>query len=87
MKIAKVSSVCECQSRLGAELDAERKVLRGWTRDQRGRELNSPCTRAGSEDGRFHLVWLCAFCGRNTLRSFDAGALVYQDRPDPAAHA
>lgn len=87
MKVAKVSSVCECQSRLGAELDPEHKVLRGWTRDRRGRELNSPCTRAGDGDGVFHLVWLCAYCGRNTLRSFDAAGLVFQDRPESQAHA
>ena len=82
MKTAKVSSRCECQARLGAELDEDRKVLRGWSRDIRNRTLVSPCTLAGTEGERFHLVWLCAVCGRNTLRSFDAGALVFQDVPE-----
>lgn len=82
MKIAKVSSRCECQARLGAELDEDRKVLRGWSRDIRNRTLVSPCTLAGTEGERFHLVWLCAVCGRNTLRSLDAGALVFQDVPE-----
>ncbi len=82
MKTAKVSSRCECQARLGAELDEERKVLRGWSRDLRNRTLVSPCTLAGVEGDLFHLVWLCALCGRNTLRSFDGEALVFEDVPE-----
>ncbi len=84
MKIAKVSSVCECQSRLYAELDENRCVLRGWVRDARGRETTAPCTGIGIEGERFDLGWLCNFCGRNTLRSFDAGALVYREAPAAA---
>lgn len=87
MKIAKVTSVCECQGRLGAELDADLRVLRGWARDARRREVKSPCTRAGVQGDRFHLVWLCPLCGRNTLRAFDATALVFEDRSGPEAHA
>lgn len=82
MKIAKVSSRCECQARLGAELDQDRKVLRGWSRDVRNREVVSPCTLAGVEGDQFHLVWLCTLCGRNTLRSFDASALLFEDVPE-----
>jgi hypothetical protein len=86
MKIARVFSVCECQGRLGAELDEDHKVVRGWTRDVRGRTVSAPCTRAANHGERFHLVWLCNLCGRNTLRSFDAAGLVFEDRPEDSAH-
>ena len=87
MKIAKVSSRCECQARLGAELDEDHKVLRGWSRDVRNREVLSPCTRTGAEGDRFDLVWLCTLCGRNTLRSFDVTGLVFEDVPEaPGPH-
>src|SRR5262249_41229223 len=76
MKIAKVSSVCECQGRLCAELDEGRKVLRGWVLDSRGRTLRAPCTGMHITSPRFDLGWLCPLCGRNTLRSFDASGLV-----------
>lgn len=83
MKSAIVSSVCECQARLGAELDEEHNVLRGWIRDLRGRTETAPCSRAGGEEGLFHLNWLCPFCGRNTLRSFAIEALVFRDPTEP----
>jgi hypothetical protein len=83
MKIAKVSSVCECQGRLYAELDESRRVLRGWAKDSRGRTFSAPCTGIGIQAERFDLGWLCALCGRNTLRSFDAGALTYQEAAAP----
>ncbi len=81
MKIAKVSSVCECQGRLGAELDEGRKVLRGWVRDARGGTQLAPCTGIDIAQQRFDLGWLCPLCGRNTLRSFDASGLVYEEAP------
>jgi hypothetical protein len=28
----------------------------------------------------FQVGWACPFCTRNTLRSFDAAALVYQEK-------
>lgn len=83
MKSAIVSSVCECQARLGAELDEDHNVVHGWSRDVRGRTENSPCTRASNDGNRFHLAWLCPFCGRNTLRSFDVQALAFRDPAEP----
>ena len=80
MKTAVVQSVCECQARLGAELDERRRAVRGWAR-QRTRELAAPANTLGAEGETFQLGWSCPFCTRNTLRSFDAGALVYQEKP------
>lgn len=83
MKSAIVSSVCECQARLGAEIDEEHNVLRGWMRDLRGHTEAAPCTRAAGDGERLHLNWLCPYCGRNTLRSFAVEALVFRDPNEP----
>ena len=82
MKTAIVQSACECQARLGAELDEHRRVVRGWAR-QRTRELPAPANALGmgASGERFHVGWACPFCTRNTLRSFDGGALAYQEKP------
>ena len=80
MRTALVESVCECQARLGAELDEQHRALRGWAR-QRRREDHAPAISTGLSAERFNVGWACPFCGRNTLRSFDAGALVYQEKP------
>ncbi len=89
MKIAKVVTVCECQARLGAELDENRVVLRGWARDARGKTETAPATAMRIDSPRFDIGWYCPFCIRNTLRSFDALGLVYENVPDaePAATA
>lgn len=80
MKTAVVTSPCECQARLGAELDERRVVLRGWARDpRRGREEKSPANVIGPEQSRFDIGWQCPFCTRNVLRSFDAAALAYRE--------
>jgi len=83
MKTAVVQSVCECQARLSAELDEQRRAVRGSAR-LRGRELSAPanCMRASGES--FNVGWACPFCTRNTLRSFDASTLVYQEKPTPS---
>jgi len=80
MKIATIHSPCECEARLGAELDAQRVVVRGWARDaRRGDEEIAPANTLGPERARFDVTWFCPFCTRNVLRSFDAGALAYRD--------
>jgi hypothetical protein len=80
MKTAGVQSMCECQARLGAELDEQRRALRGWAR-QRNREISAPANTIGAGNERFQVGWACPFCTRNTLRSFDASALVFQEKP------
>jgi hypothetical protein len=79
MKTAVVQSVCECQAHLGAELDEQRRALRGWAR-QRNRELSAPSNSMFGGGNAFQVGWACPFCTRNTLRSFDAEALVYQEK-------
>jgi hypothetical protein len=83
MKTALVLSRCECQATLGAELDENRVVLRGFARDpRRNRELASPAivTHLGNE--RFDVGWFCPFCIRNTLRRFDASSLAFREVPE-----
>jgi hypothetical protein len=82
MRTALVESVCECQARLGAELDEQRRAVRGWAR-QRRREDHAPAISTGFSPERFNVGWSCPFCGRNTLRSFDTNALVYQEKAAP----
>ena len=79
MKIATVRSVCECQSRLGADVDEQCNALKGWARDTRGREYNAPATAKHVSDGRFDVGWMCPVCTRNVLRSFDVSALGYRE--------
>jgi hypothetical protein len=35
----------------------------------------------GLGSDRFHVGWACPFCTRNTLRSFDAAALTFTEKP------
>ncbi|HYO97902.1 MAG TPA: hypothetical protein VER33_25525 [Polyangiaceae bacterium] len=80
MKIATVYSACECQARLGADLDVQRVVTRGWAADaRRGEELVSPAHSIAPERPRFDIGWMCPFCTRNVLRSFDTANLVYKE--------
>jgi len=78
MKSATVQSKCECQAKLVAELDEERRVLRGTARDSRGRERLAPATAMQSKNGRFDVGFFCPFCTRNVLRSFEAEGLAYR---------
>lgn len=78
MKHAVAESVCECQARLFAQLDEQRRAVRGWARLHR-RELSAPANALSPENERFHIGWMCPFCTRNTLRSFDAGTLRYRE--------
>ncbi|UQA56635.1 hypothetical protein [Polyangium aurulentum] len=69
-----VQSRCECQAILSATLDENRQVRNGWAARGRGREV-APAHSIGSANERFDIGWLCPYCGRNTLRTFYAGAL------------
>jgi hypothetical protein len=82
MKKATILSACECQAQLGAELDEHKHVLSGWAHDLRRkkREL-APAHAMEIERQRFDVAWLCPFCTRNTLRSFDTSALAFHEAP------
>jgi hypothetical protein len=81
MKTAFVYTVCECQTRLGAELDEARVVLRGFARDaKRKEELIAPANAINGDGQRFDVGWMCPICTRNVLRMFDATALEFRDR-------
>jgi hypothetical protein len=84
MKIATIYSVCECQARLGAELDENKQVVRGWAKDLRRQETyTAPAHTIGGNGPRFDVAWACPVCIRNTLRSFDGGGLSYREQPMP----
>lgn len=84
MKTAPIRSVCECQARLGADIDEQLNALRGWARDGRGRQVLAPATARRAGGSRFDVGWLCPLCMRNTLRSFDATALSFRATAQPA---
>ena len=69
-----VSPRCECQALLSTELDEHRHALAGWA-FRGGVKEPAPAHRINASHDRFDIGWLCNFCGRNTLRSFYAGAL------------
>ena len=86
MKIATIFSACECQAKLGAELDEHKHVVRGWAKDLRRRkEAAAPAHTIGAEKHRFDVAWFCPFCIRNTLRSFDSGGLSWREVQEKAA--
>jgi hypothetical protein len=73
-----ISSVCECQATLYAELDQQRHVRRGWARDpSRKAVLPAPAQGIDARCQTFAVGWSCPFCIRNTLRRFDAAMLVW----------
>lgn len=78
MRKALIRSVCECQADLEAVLDEERLVLEAWAVKARSREL-APAHTMNPDHPHFDVGWLCPFCGRNTLRSFEASGLVYRE--------
>jgi hypothetical protein len=69
-----VSTRCECQAILSADLDQHRYALAGWAY-RGGVKEPAPAHSINPSHDRFDIGWLCNFCGRNTLRSFYAGAL------------
>ena len=78
MDQASIESVCECQVRLEANLDEHRHVLNAWAVDANGNVERAPAHTIGGDQPRFDVAWACPFCGRNTLRSFAAEALLYK---------
>jgi hypothetical protein len=68
------TSRCECQATLTATLDEQRHVLHGKAKRQ-GVEERAPAHSIHAELEHFDIAWLCPFCGRNTMRTFYAGAL------------
>ena len=80
VKRATVLSACECQARLGADLDERKHVVRGWAQDlKRSKTETAPAHSIGADAERFDVAWLCPFCIRNTLRSFDQSALAWRE--------
>ncbi|KYF71797.1 hypothetical protein [Sorangium cellulosum] len=77
-----ISTPCECQASLSATLDERRHVIAGWAAAPRGRSASgeadrelAPAHSINAHLDRFDVAWLCPYCGRNTLRTFYAGAM------------
>ena len=88
MKYAQITSACECQAKLFADLDEKRYVLRGWAKDMRRKqEHTAPTHSIHAHAQQFQVAWLCPFCNRNTLRSFDATGLAWRNAPAPTPPA
>ncbi|AUX43302.1 uncharacterized protein SOCE26_047470 [Sorangium cellulosum] len=87
-----ISTRCECQAALSATLDEHRHVTAGWAARGRsataegGKEL-APAHSINAHLDRFDVAWLCPYCGRNTLRTFYAGAMRPLSASDAAAAA
>lgn len=84
MNRLQATSRCECQAILTAVLDERRQVLHGSAR-RHGATENAPAHSIGADRESFDIGWLCPFCGRNTLRTFSAGALRSVAAADPPA--
>jgi hypothetical protein len=74
MSESQVRSRCECQAQLIATLNEKRHVLHGVAVRNGAREV-APAHSIDAHLEVFDIGWLCPFCGRNTLRTFYAGAL------------
>src|ERR1041385_410708 len=83
MKQATIRSVCECQSQLEAILDQHRYVVAGFAVGPDRIRERSPAHSIEADQRRFDVAWLCPYCGRNTLRSFSADALGWNDADPP----
>jgi hypothetical protein len=86
MNRLQATSRCECQAMLGASLDEKRHVVQGWA-THLGTKERAPAHSIHAEQEHFDIGWLCPFCGRNTLRTFFAGALRVTHVPDPVPAA
>ncbi|MFT3770951.1 MAG: hypothetical protein QM820_36495 [Minicystis sp.] len=87
MNRLQATSRCECQAILSAVLDDRRHVLHG-TASRLGAKETAPAHSIGADRENFDIAWLCPFCGRNTLRTFYAGALrtiATNEQPSEAA--
>jgi hypothetical protein len=67
----KLASPCECQATLTATLDDKRYVVSAGAK-RHGVTEPAVAHTIGADQKRFDIGWLCPFCGRNTMRSFNA---------------
>lgn len=80
------TSRCECQASLSAVLDEAMHVLEGTATRFGAKEVAPAHSIGAASTGTFDLAWACPFCGRNTLRTFQAGGLrrlASQAAPEP----
>lgn len=78
MKISFARSRCECQALLVAKLNEQRHVIQSYA-EVDGQREHAPAHSIGAQRERFDVGWLCSVCGRNVMRSFYAGALIWKE--------
>jgi hypothetical protein len=79
VETATIQTVCECQAKLGAELDSRCLVIRGWATNHRASKTAvAPAHTMGNASPMFSVGWSCPFCTRNQLRSFDREGLSFK---------
>lgn len=69
-----IQTRCECQATLSARLTAERFVI-GGTAQRYGKREPAPAHAIHPEREVFDIGFLCPFCGRNVMRTFNAASL------------
>lgn len=83
MKRALAQTRCECQSTLIATIAEDATVLRGVARtktDDGVVEVSAPANVVRKyAGGGLDVGFLCPNCGRNTMRTFHLGSLVFAD--------
>lgn len=79
MKTAHIQSRCECQAKLSAVVEEDGTVILGSATSGKNATVQAPSTAIGAGAEQFQVGWQCPICGRNTVRSFYRGALVFSD--------
>lgn len=83
MKQALAQTRCECQSTLIAAIGEDATVLRGIARTRTDAgvvETKAPANVVRKyAGGGLDVGFLCPHCGRNTMRTFHMGSLVFAE--------
>lgn len=67
----RISSHCECEATVSAELDVCHRARFGWAVHPLGGDrVPCPAISVRFDPAQVEVSWLCPFCGRNLLRSF-----------------
>lgn len=81
MKAAPIRTRCECQARLSALVSEDGTVIEGRVKAKDESERIAPANAIGAGAEQFQVGWQCPHCGRNTVRSFYRGALLFAEAP------
>lgn len=77
MNSARVSTSCECQASLFAEVDENLNVIGGVCEDSRKRQIRAPAAKVLSSNGQLGITFSCPVCTRNVLRTFSLAGIAF----------